>query len=233
MKLENVTDPVDTLPKRWYDDACGMAFAMELIGERWALLILRELMYGPRRFGEIRRGVPGISANVLTQRLEGLEAAGVLVRRKLPPPASVQVYELTEWGKGSEAAMAALGRWAVRSPLHDPRLPLSGASLMMSFRTMLVPERAQGIDARIGFRIANDLFDTRLHDGTFDVARAEPGKVDLLFTTSEARNIAATVYAGLPLADAEKNGALHTEGNRALAERFVTLFPLPPKVEVE
>jgi DNA-binding HxlR family transcriptional regulator len=85
MKLEKVTDQPE-LPKRWYDDACGMAFALELIGERWAPLILRELMYGPRRFSEIRRGVPGISANVLTQRLEGLEAGGVLVRRKLPWP---------------------------------------------------------------------------------------------------------------------------------------------------
>src|ERR1700754_4619631 len=141
MELEKVTNDVlggpPTLPRRLYDDACGMALALELVGERWVPLILRELMFGPRRFGEIKRGLPGVSANVLTQRLEGLEAAGVLVRRKLPPPASVQVYELTEWGKGSEAAMSALGRWAVRSPLHDPRLPLSGASLMMSFRTMI------------------------------------------------------------------------------------------------
>lgn len=230
MKLEKVTNPSDAIPKRWYDDACGMAFAMELIGERWALLILRELMYGPRRFSEIRKGVPGISANVLTQRLEGLEAAGVLVRRKLPPPASVQVYELTEWGKGSEAAMSALGRWAVRSPLHDPRLPLSGASLMMSFRTMLAPERAEGIDATIGFRIGPDLFDTRLHDGELDVARAEPGDVDLLFSADEARNIAAAVYAHIPLAELETAGALVIAGDRTLAERFVTLFPLPSKI---
>ena len=228
MKLEKVTN--DNIPKRWYDDACGMAFALEVIGERWAPLILRELMYGARRFSEIRRGVPGISANVLTQRLEGLEAAGVLVRRKQAGSASVQVYELTPWGRESESAMAALGRWAVRSPMHDPRLPLSGASLMMSFRTMLVPERAAGIDARIGFHIGPDIFATRLHGGQFDVARAEPGEVDLAFTAAEARNIAAAVYAGQPLAALEAAGAVAIEGDHALAERFVTLFPLPAKI---
>jgi len=232
MELEKITDPVSTplLTKRWYEDACGMAFALEVIGERWAPLILRELMYGPRRFGEIRAGVPGISANVLTQRLEGLEAAGVVIRRKLPPPASVQVYELTEWGRESEAAMAALGRWAVRSPLHDPRLPLSGASLMMSFRTMLAADRATGIDARIGFRIGTEGFVTHLHDATFDVVRGEPDAVDLLWIAPEARNIAAAIYAGQPLAGLEQAGMVTIEGDHALAERFVTLFPLPAKI---
>jgi len=216
MKLEKVTEPA-LAAKRWYDDACGMAFALEVVGERWTPLILRELMYGPRRFSEIKRGVPGISANVLTQRLDGLEIAGVLVRRKLPPPANAQVYELTPWGYESEAAMAALGRWAV----------------MMSFRTMIAPERADGIDARIGFRMGTDPFDTHLHDGTLDVARAEPDAVDLLFTAPEARNIAAAVYAGQPLAGLEAAGALTIAGDRDLAERFVTLFPLPPKIGAE
>lgn len=229
MKLENVTEPALAI-RRWYDDACGMAFALEVIGERWTPLILRELMYGPRRFSELRRGVPGISANVLTQRLEGLEAAGLVVRSRTQPPAPVQVYGLTPWGLASEDAMAALGRWAVRSPLHDPRLPLSGASLMMSFRTMIDSARAEGIDARIGFRIGADLFATRLHHSMLDVARAEPRDCDVLFIAGEARAIAAAVYAGEPLAALESAGAIQIEGDRDLAGRFVTLFPLPPKI---
>ena len=92
MELEKITNESQsgppTLPRRLYDDACGMALALELVGERWVPLILRELMFGPRRFGEIKAGLPGISANVLTQRLEGLEGSGLLVRRRLPPPAS-------------------------------------------------------------------------------------------------------------------------------------------------
>src|SRR5215212_4396805 len=94
--------------RRSYDDACGAAHALELLGERWALLVMRELMLGPKRFGQLKADLPGISANVLTQRLESLEAAGVLTRRKLPPPASTQVYELTRWGYESEPIFQAL-----------------------------------------------------------------------------------------------------------------------------
>lgn len=234
MELEKVTDAglgaPPTLPRRLYDDACGMALALELVGERWVPLILRELMFGPRRFGEIKRGLPGISANVLTQRLESLEANGVLIRRKLPPPASVQVYELTEWGYESEMPLAALGRWAVRSPLHDPRLPLSGASLMMSFRTMLDPTRAEGLDVRIGFRIGPDPFAAHLHDGRIDVVRAEAEDPDVAIWSEDAALIAAVVYGGQPLAAMEAAGALRITGNRAVAERFIGLFPLPSKI---
>src|SRR3954469_12617600 len=105
MKSQKIIRSEEGLRKRWYDDACGTALAMELVGERWSLLIVRELMFGPRRFGELRKALTGISANVLTQRLEGMEAAGILTREKLPPPASVQVYALTPWGYKSEAAI--------------------------------------------------------------------------------------------------------------------------------
>jgi DNA-binding HxlR family transcriptional regulator len=234
MELEKVTSEFvagsSLLPRRLYDDACGMALALELIGERWVPLILRELMFGPRRFGEIKRGLTGISANVLTQRLESLEANGILIRRKLPPPASVQVYELTPWGYESEGPLAALGRWAVRSPLHDPRLPLSGASLMMSFRTMIDPVRAAGMEAHIGFHIGPDPFDARLHDARLDVRRAVADRPDVSIASEDAALIAAVVYAGQPLAAMEQAGAIRVEGDHALAERFVTLFPLPQKI---
>jgi len=207
-----------------------MALALELVGERWVPLILRELMFGPRRFGEIKRGLTGISANVLTQRLESLEANGILIRRKLPPPASVQVYELTKWGYEAEMPLAALGRWAVRSPLHDPRLPLSGASLMMSFRTMIDPARAAGLDARLGFRIGPDPFAAHLHDARLDVVRVEADKPDVAISTADAALIAAVVYGGQPLAAMEQAGAIRVEGDHQLAERFITLFPLPSKI---
>ena len=130
------------------------AHALDLIGERWALLVMRELMIGPRRFGDLRASLPGISANVLTQRLEGLEAAGILRRRKLPPPASVQVYELTEWGREAEPILLSLGKWAMRSPRHDPTLPLSPVALMLSFRAKFEPARAHGVecDDRLSLR---------------------------------------------------------------------------------
>jgi DNA-binding HxlR family transcriptional regulator len=228
MKLENVTES----SRRSYDDACGAAHALDLIGERWALLVMRELMLvlGPKRFSDLRADLPGISANVLTQRLEGLEAAGVLTRRKLPPPAGVHVYELTPWGYESEPVLQALGRWAVRSPRHDPSLPLSAVSLMLSFRTMFDPNRAQSLDARIGFRIGAETFMVRLAEGRIEAARGALDGVDAVFAGS-TRAIAAAVYGGQPLDALAARGALSVEGDRTLAERFATLFPLPPKVD--
>ena len=230
MKLEKVTYRSSSPSRRRYEDACGTAHGLELVGERWALLVVRELMLGPKRFGDLRADLPGISANVLTQRLEGLEAAGVLARRKLPPPASAQVYELTAWGYESEPIFQALGRWAARSPEHDPSLPLSAVSLFLSFRTMLDPARARGLNARIGFRIAAETFLARLAGGRIAVARNAVDRADVVFAGTPT-SIAAAVYGGQPLDALAEAGALSVEGDRALAERFVALFPLPPKVE--
>jgi DNA-binding HxlR family transcriptional regulator len=228
MKLEKMTRVQKTAEKRWYDDACGTAMALELVGERWSLLIVRELMFGGRRFGELKAALNGISANVLTQRLESMEVAGILVKRKLPPPASVQIYELTRWGYESERAIQELGRWATRSPQHDPTLPLSAASLMLSFRTMLSAERSAGLAATIGFRLGDERFSARLENGTLDVVRDDPAGADVIFSGTP-HGIAAVTYGGFPMEEAEKAELLSVEGDRALAERFVTLFPLPPK----
>src|SRR3954467_7679798 len=144
MELEKVTKHRQSEEKRRYDDACGLAHAMELLGERWAMLVLRELAYGARRFSELKADLQGISANVLTQRLTELETRGLVRKVKLPPPASVQVYEATEWGLEAVPVIASLGKWAARSPCHDPTLPMSHVSLIMSLQTLLSPELAQG-----------------------------------------------------------------------------------------
>jgi DNA-binding HxlR family transcriptional regulator len=229
MKLEKITDKPSPRSKRHYEDACAAAHALDLVGERWALLVMRELMLGPKRFGDLRESLPGISANVLTQRLEGLEAAGILVRRKLPPPASAQVYELTEWGYESEPIFQALGRWAARSPVHDPTLPFSTASFLLSLRTMLDSERASGMDARIGFRLGEETFLAHLAGGRIGIGRSALDGADLIFTGTPPV-LAGAIYGGQPLEALEQAGALQIEGDRALARRFVGLFPLPPKV---
>ena len=230
MKLKKITNRSGASSRRRYEDACGAAHALDLVGERWALLVMRELMLGPKRFSDLRADLPGISANILTQRLESLEAAGVITRRKLPPPAAAQVYELTSWGYESEPIFQTLGRWAARSPEHDPSLPLSPVSLFLSFRTMLEARRARGMRARIGFRIGAETFLARLAERRIEVARDTLERADVIFTAS-APVIAAAVYGGQPLRALVGAGALSLEGDRALAERFVTLFPLPPKVE--
>lgn len=224
MQLGKVTDYRSSEPKRRYDDACGTAHALELIGDRWTLLVLRELMLGGRRFSELRGDLPGISANVLTQRLAELEKRGLVARRRLPPPASVQVYEATPWGLEAEPIVQALGRWAARSPGHDPTLPLSGVSLMLSFGTMFDAAKAKKFEARIGFRLGPDSYLARIRKGRFKVVRGEAGASDALFTATPTA-IAAVVYGGAPI------DTVQVEGDRQLAERFVKLFPLPDKVD--
>lgn len=223
MQLENVTKARRDEEKRRYDDACGTAHALELIGERWALLVLRELMLGPRRFSELRADLPGVSANVLTQRLNELEERGLVRRRRLAPPASVQVYEATEWGLEAEPVIQALGRWAARSTLHDPTLPISGVSILLSFRTMIDEKRARKIDARIGFVFGQDHYVARLRKGKIRIARGNIEGADLVISAPPT-TLAAVVYGGQPL------DLLGISGDADLARRFVTLFPLPPKV---
>jgi DNA-binding HxlR family transcriptional regulator len=228
MKLE-ITNKSAALDKRWYDDACGTALGLELLGERWSLLIVRELMFGGRRFSELRGSLLGISANILTMRLEGLERVGIVQRRMLPPPASIQIYELTPWGYEAEVILRELGRWATRSPLHDPTLPLSAASLLMSFRTMYSPKRAKGKAATIGFRFGTDGFVIDFGPEGVRPRRADPGGRALTVAATPT-SLASLVYGGRRVADAEAGGELMLTGDRRLFDRFLTWFPLPEKI---
>ena len=231
MKLEKVTEKGQVAPRRRYDDACGTAHALDLIGERWALLVMRELMLGPKRFSDLRSDLPGISANVLTQRLESLEKSGLLARRKLPPPINAQVYELTAWGYEAEPIVKSLGRWAARSPAHDPTLPISATSIMLSFRTMFDPQRAGDLGVSIGFRLGREALIANLRDGVLDISRGNPDPADAIFSGTPAA-LAAAVYGGQKLEALAAAGALTVSGDRTVAERFLTWFPLPPKVAV-
>jgi DNA-binding HxlR family transcriptional regulator len=230
MELKKLTS-TEAKGRRRYDDACAATHAMDIVGERWALPVMRELMLGPRRFGELKASINRISANVLTQRLEGLEAAGVVKRVKLPPPASVQVYELTPWGYEAGPIFQVMGRWAGRSPMHDPSRPFSPVSLMLSLRTMIALDRTKGMRARIGFRIGEEGFLLGIDDGAVTLGRGDPAGADLVFEGATGA-IGAAVYAGVPIEALEAEGALTVTGDRELAARFVTLFPLPPKASL-
>ena len=227
MKLQKETDGVRRHGK-WYDDACGTAFALELVGERWSLLIVRELMFGGRRFSDLRAGLPGISAKVLAERLEGLERAKILQRRQLPPPVAAQVYELTPWGYQAEDAIQALGRWAATSPDHDPTLPLSPASLMLSFRTMFDGARARGLALTGAIRIGHDRFFVEVRHGALRAERGEIAAPDFVFEAPAAPPIAAAVYGKVPFADLAAAGLVVT-GDHAAALGFVDCFHLPEK----
>jgi DNA-binding HxlR family transcriptional regulator len=222
MKLEKTTKVRRNEGKRSYDDACGLAHALELIGERWALLVMRELMFGPRRFSELKADLPGISANVLTQRLAELEDRGLVRRTRLPPPASVQVYEATEWGLEAAPVLRQLGKWAVRGLCHDPGRPVSPVSIMMSMQTMFDAGRAGDFAARAGFRFGETTYVADVREGRIHVLRGPLDRCDFVVTAAP-EEVAGALWR-------RADQCYTDEGDRALAKRFITLFPLPPKV---
>ena len=215
-----------TNTSRSYGDGCAAAHALDLVGERWALLVVRELLLGPKRFTDLRTGLPAISPNVLTQRLDELERAAIVRRRKLPPPAAVWVYELTEWGLGLEPVIVALGRWAVRSPTLPQGAPLSVDAFILSLRTMFDAQAAAGLRASIELRVGDELFNATVAGDRFDIARGSAAEPDAIIE-SDADTLAALVYGGRKLTDAARAKALYVEGDRSAVKRFLTLFPLP------
>lgn len=205
-----------------------MAHGMELLGDRWALFVVRELMLGPRRFGDLRADLPGISANVLAQRLTELEANGIVVRGRLAPPAGVPVYGLTDWGYEAEPIVQELGRWAARSPAHDPTLPISGVSILLSFRTMIDRARIGDLRLAVGFRFGEDDYLGRIDAEGIAIARGPAAEGDIVFT-GQPTALAGFVHGGVPLEALEQAGALTLRGDPALARRFAGLFALPAK----
>jgi DNA-binding HxlR family transcriptional regulator len=226
MKLEKITKQPEAASRRRYDDACGTAHGMDLVGERWALLVARELLLGPKRFSDLRADLPGLSANVLTQRLEGLEGSGILRKRKLPPPASAQVYELTEWGYGLREVIRTLGQWAVRSPAHDPTMPISATALMLSFTAMFSPERAEGFAATVVLRMGENEYELKIGGGKVSVARVEAGRGDVIVTGGPVE-IGAVIYDNAPL------DLVKIDGDAAVIPRLHAIFPLPEKARIE
>lgn len=228
MKSEKITKRRSAPDERRYDDACGTALALEFIGERWSLLIMRELVFGPRRFGELRANLPGISANVLTQRLESLEEVGIVRRYRLPSPANVQVYDLTDWGREAAPLMRDLGRWAARSPRHDPSLFMSAASAMMSLQALVDHTRANALPVSVAFHFPGEDFVATVTSGEILVRRGTMAAPDLAFT-GDTMAMRRTIYGKATLTRDGVDGTLAFTGEAELARSFVDLFHLPDK----
>lgn len=205
--------------KRLYEQACGTAHALDILGERWAILVVRELLLGPKRFAELRAGLPGISANVLSQRLDGLETAGVLNKRLLPPPASVSIYELTAWGYRAEPIISALAAWGATASDFDLARPMSATTLMLSFRWLFEPNTARRERARVGFKLGAEEYVVVLDAGVLAIERGAPSHADVVFEATSSE-VAAVVYGGADLS------TLKLVGDQGLAARFVGYFPL-------
>lgn len=209
---------------RSYGEGCLAAHALDLIGDRWALLVVRELMLGPKRFGAIRAGVPGIATNILAQRLEQLARAGLLAQESLPPPAMVTVYRLTAPGLALWPVIRALCVWGAGQAGHDPARFISTTSLMLSMRALA--RGAPGLEVTADFRLGDEAFQGRLSAQGFD---PQPGGgAGQIAFEGPTNSVAAAVYGPVPLAEMMALGRIGFRGDAALGQRFVDCFALAP-----
>jgi DNA-binding HxlR family transcriptional regulator len=209
------------IPERSYNQYCGVARALDLVGERWALLIVRELVLGPKRFTDLREGLPGVATNVLSNRLRQLERDGIVGRRRLPPPAPVQVYELTDYGRELVPVMLALGRWGAST--MGPRTTAQSIRsewLAVALKAFFDPESATGLSAVIGLDLDGALFTLHVDDGRLEITASDGVPVDLSIVSDA--ELLIQFLAGAPV-------SVTAEGDRDLLERLPEIFPLAPR----
>jgi DNA-binding HxlR family transcriptional regulator len=212
---------------RTYGDPCGIARALDLIGERWALLVVRELLLGPKRFTDLRAGLTHVGPDMLAQRLRELEQSGVVQRAKLPPPAGAHVYELTDWGRQLEPVVLGLGRWGSQAPLPPGHDPLGADSFVLALKTLFDPTRVDGVtESTYGLRLGEPAFVAHVHDGRLDVSRGVAPDPDATIS-SDPGTLEEVLWHGRSLPEALRSGAITLTGDRRAAERFLSLFPLP------
>jgi DNA-binding HxlR family transcriptional regulator len=221
--------------RRTYGDRCGIARALDAVGERWALLVVRELLLGPKRFTDLRAGIPNVGPDLLSQRLRELEQAGILQRRRLPPPAATAVYELTDRGRELEPVVLALGRWGSAAPFPGGEARLGPDAFVIALKTLFDPSAAAGMDASYELRLGEHKFHARVVDGQLHVAREAPGDpvgppaADHAAATIDADpgTLSAVLWHGRKLADSVASGDVRIGGSKRAANRFLRLFPLP------
>jgi DNA-binding HxlR family transcriptional regulator len=207
--------------KRSYRDPCGIARSLDLIGQRWALLVVRELILGPKRFSDLRDSLEGIATDVLAQRLKELEASGIVTQRDLPAPAASRVYELTERGRGLEPVLLALGRWGAQAAYPTRHHPLGTDAFVVALKTTFDPARAQGLTATYALILDGVEYAASVADGRFDVTRGLSDGADARIE-SPVRALPDVVFRGAP-----RDASITVSGDAAVADRFFALFGAP------
>ncbi len=217
--------------KRSYGEACRFAYALDVVGERWALLVVRELLLGPKRFTDLRTGLPHASSNILSERLRDLEHGGVIQRRKLPPPAASTVYELTEWGRELEPIVTKLGAWGARSPIAPDSQEIGPDSVILALRSLFDEEAAGELTATYELRIGEDRFRVEITDGKLGLGRGATEDPAAAIALADAPTFAAILAGQIPLNEALAAGTAQLEGSKQAAKRFLRLFPMPEPCE--
>jgi DNA-binding HxlR family transcriptional regulator len=215
-----------TTTPRTYGDRCGIARALDAVGERWALLVVRELLLGPKRFTDLRAGLPGASPNVLAQRLRELEAAGIVERQTLPPPAAAQVYGLTGRGAALEPVILALGRWGAEAALPPDEVTMSVDSHVLALPTLFDAARAGDTRLSLELHLGPHVFHVAVAEGRLTAERGAAGGADATVVTDPATLVA--LVRGRQTVDEALHGALEvTAGDPRALERLVALFTGP------
>lgn len=211
------------MSERGYGQFCGFARALEIVGDRWALMIVRDLLVGPKRFSDLHAGLPKIPTNVLTARLKQLEAAGVAERRALPRPPGGVAYELTPRGRALEDSVVAIGRWGAKL-LDAPRdgEVVTVDSLAMALRTTFRPEAAADLRARFEVHVGDIVLHAILDGPAITVGRGPIEKPDLIVESSPA--LKDLMSGEITPRQALANGAMRITGSRKLFDRFAQVF---------
>jgi DNA-binding HxlR family transcriptional regulator len=209
------------LPGRSYGDGCAIAHALDLVGERWALLVVRELLLGPKRFTDVQAGVPNARPNILSQRLRDLEQFGLVRRRKLGPPTRVWVYELTDRGRELEAVLLQLGDWGRRSPLLDAGHPVGADSVMLALKSHFDPLKWANGSATYRVDLDDDVFTVRIDGGHLTITRGEPVDPHVAIRT-DCATFRAFVIDGLPLGQLRSEHGIEVTGHEGALERLAT-----------
>jgi DNA-binding HxlR family transcriptional regulator len=218
------------MERRSYDQYCAVAKALDVIGERWTLLILRDLVHlGPRRFSDLRDGLPGIGPNLLTERLRHLERAGLIRRRRLPPPSASTVYELTELGAGLERTIIELGRWGgafMEDRGKDEVFFPSGH--ISAIRATFRGEETRGIRATYEFQIDGESFHVEIDNGSLVAALGEAQGADLVVVTDVATSI-ELMQRRLTAREGIRAGRVAINGTASEFERCIDLLAWVPR----
>jgi DNA-binding HxlR family transcriptional regulator len=212
--------------ERSYNQYCGVAHALDLVGERWALLVIRDLLLGPKRYTDLARTLPGIGTNILSARLRRLEDAGVIRRRTLPPPAASTVYELTEYGRELDDIVLSLGRWGARSMgVRRPEQAMHPEWVVNALRAFSAPSK-DATREEFGLELDGAAFTVRVADGALEGANG-PAADPILVLTTDTETLLELVLGVVEAEAAEQDGRLRLEGDRGALPRFLGLFSFP------
>ncbi len=216
------------MSKRTYGQYCGLAHALDLIGERWSLLMIRELMTGPKRYKDLLKRLPGIGTNLLAKRLKFLEEQGILSRRRLPPPASTEAYVLTELGYDLEPILIGLVQWGYRTLPHPQpdTVHFPGWSIL-AMKAVFRTDRAEGLDEEYEYRVDEEVFHARIQNGELTTAQGSALRPAFVLET-DGKTFLAVVSGDLTIAEAIRQSRVSVRGDQEAFSRSLEIFDLSP-----